>query len=216
MNAPLTDDLYDQLQGEPLRRMSQQLGIGPAQMAGALSAALPLLLGVLGQNAQQPQGAQSLFGALSKDHRGLDLGSVLGAVLGSGATTTQSTVGGQGEKILGHVFGSRQPRAEQTLGLATGLGSEKSHALLKLLAPVVMAYLAKRMFEQRQGGVDAQSGEASPQVLGQVLGQEQQQVRQQGGLGGGLLGAILDQDGDGQLGLDDLIRAGSGMLGGRR
>lgn len=212
----MTDELYTQLQGEPLRQMSQQLGIGPAQLAGALSAALPMLLGTLGQNAQQPQGAQSLFGALSKDHRGLDLGSVLGAVLGSGAATP-SVAGSQGEKILGHVFGGRQPRAEQSLGQATGLGPEKSHALLKLLAPLVMAYLAKRMFDQRQGGAgDTNSREASPQVLGQVLGQEQQQVRQQGGLGGGLLGAILDQDGDGELGLGDLIKAGSGMLGGRR
>ena len=109
MSATLTDELYTQLQGEPLRQMSQQLGIGPAQMAGALSAALPMLLGVLGQNAQQPQGAQSLFGALSKDHRGLDLGSVLGAVLGSGAATP-SVAGSQGEKILGHVFGSRFSR----------------------------------------------------------------------------------------------------------
>ena len=213
MSATLTDELYTQLQGEPLRQISQQLGIGPAQMAGALSAALPMLLGMLGQNARQPQGAQSLFGALSKDHRGLDLGSVLGAVLGSGATTQPATAS-QGEKILGHVFGDRQPRAEQSLGQTTGLGSEKSRALLKLLAPIVMAFLAKRMFDQRQGG--AGTGEASPRVLGEVLEQEQQQVRQQGGLGGGLLAAVLDQDGDGQVGFGDLLRAGSEMLGGRR
>lgn len=213
MSATLTDELYTRLQGEPLRQISQQLGIGPAQMAGALSAALPMLLGMLGQNARQPQGAQSLFGALSKDHRGLDLGSVLDAVLGSGATTQPATVS-QGEKILGHVFGGRQPRAEQSLGQATGLGSEKSHALLKLLAPIVMTFLAKRMFDQRQGG--AGTGEASPQDLGEVLEQEQQQVRQQGGLGGDLLAAVLDQDGDGQVGFGDLLKAGSGMLGGRR
>ena len=216
MSATLTDELYTQLQGEPLRQMSQQLGIGPAQMAGALSAALPMLLGMLGQNAQQPQGAQSLFGALSKDHRGLDPGSVLGAVMGSGATTQPATAS-QGDKILGHVFGDRQPRAEQSLGQTTGLGSDKSRALLKLLAPVVMAFLAKRMFDQRQGGAGAGGPrEASPQVLGEVLGQEQQQVRQQGGLGGGLLAAVLDQDGDGQVGFGDLLRAGSEMLGGRR
>jgi hypothetical protein len=61
MSQPLTDELYTQLEGAPMRQISQQLGIGPAQMAGALSAALPMLLGALGRNAQQPQGAQSLF-----------------------------------------------------------------------------------------------------------------------------------------------------------
>ncbi|MCM2338595.1 MAG: calcium-binding protein, partial [Lysobacter sp.] len=51
---------------------------------------------------------------------------------------------------------------------------------------------------------------------GQILGQEQQQIRQQGGVGGGLLGAVLDQDGDGQLGLGDLLKLGGGVLGGKR
>ena len=59
-------------------------------------------------------------------------------------------------------------------------------------------------------------GNATAQVLGAILGQEQQQARQQGGLGGGLLGAVLDQDGDGQLGLGDLLKLGGGLLGGKR
>ena len=70
-----------------------------------------------------------------------------------------------------------------------------------------MAYLAKRMF----GGGQA----ASPQALGDILGQERQQAQQQGGIGGGLLGAIFDQDGDGQLGLGDLLKAGMGAMQGR-
>jgi len=35
-------------------------------------------------------------------------------------------------------------------------------------------------------------------------------------LTGGLLGAVFDQDGDGQLGLGDLLKIGEGMLGSRR
>ena len=204
MSNTLTDDLYSQLEGQPLQKISQQLGIGPAQMAGAVSAALPLLLGALGRNATQDQGADALFGALQKDHRGLDIGSVLGSVLGGG---------GQGNDILGHIFGGRQPRAEQGLGQASGLGNDKAGALLRILAPIVMAYLAKRMFEKRQAGqVEA---DPTPQVLGRDLGQEHQRVSQQGGLGGGLLGAVLDRDGDGQIGLGDLLKMGGGALGGR-
>jgi len=207
MTNALTDDVYSQLEGAPLKQMAQQLGIGPAQMAGAVSAALPLLLGALGRNTSQPQGAEALFGALQKDHSGLDIGSVLGAVLGGGAAQ------GDGGKILGHVFGGQQPRAEQALGHATGLGGDRAGMLLKMLAPIVLAYLAKRMFEQRQAG---NGGAANPQVLGEVLGQEQQRVSQQGGVGSGVLGAVLDQDGDGQLGLGDLLKLGGGLLGGRR
>ena len=53
---------------------------------GALAGALPLLLGALGRNASQPAGAESLFGALERDHAGSsDLGGLLGSVLGKGS-----------------------------------------------------------------------------------------------------------------------------------
>lgn len=202
-NPSLTDELFSQLQGAPLQQVSQQLGIGQTQAAGAISAALPLLMGALGKNAAEPQGAEALFGALQRDHAGLDLGSVLGAVLGGGSVPTQN----DGGAILGHIFGGSQPRAEASLGQATGLGGDKAGMLMKILAPIVLSFLAQRFLGQ---------GNASPSGLSQILGQERQSVQQQGGLGGGLLGAVLDQDGDGQLGLGDILKIGGGLLGGKR
>lgn len=201
--SSLAEDLFAQLQGAPLQQVSQQLGIGQMQASSANGAALPLLLGALGRNAAQPQGAEALFGALQRNHNGLDLGSVLGAVLG-GASSPQAN----GAGILGHVFGGQQNRAELGLGQATGLGGERAGQLLKILAPIVLAFLAQRM---SQG-----SAQNTPLGLAEVLGQEQRQVQQQGGVGGGLLGAVLDQDGDGQLGLGDILKIGSGMFGGGR
>ena len=75
-----------------------------------------------------------------------------------------------------------------------------------MLAPIVMSFLANRV----------QSGNLDATTLGQTLGRERAQVQQQGGLGGDLLGSLLDQDGDGQVGLGDLIKIGGGLLGGRR
>ena len=212
----LTDDLFSQLEGAPLQQIAQQLGVGRTQAAGAVSAALPLLMGALGRNASQPQRAEALFGALQRDHAGApDLGGLLGMVLG-GAQTRQT----DGAGMLGHIFGGQQDRAEQHLGEATGLGGDRAGQLMKILAPIVLAYLAKRMFSGNDGGSGAAAGlgggNASADVLGAILGQEQQAVRQQGGLGGGLLGAVLDQDGDGQLGLGDLLKIGGGLLGGGR
>lgn len=201
--AMLTDDLAAQLQGGPASQFARQLGISPEQSSAAISAALPLILGALGRNASQPQGAQALAGALQKDHAGVDIGSVLGAVLG-GAQGRQT----DGSGILGHIFGGSQTRAEAGVAQATGLGQGQAGQLLKMLAPIVMAYLAKRMMA---GGTPGQSA-ADPQALGSLLGREQQEIRQQGGLGGGLLGAVLDQDGDGELGLGDLMKLG-GLFG---
>ena len=203
-NPSLTDELFSQLQGAPLQQVSQQLGIGQTQAAGAISAALPLLMGALGKNTAEPQGAEALFGALQRDHAGLDLGSVLGAVLGGGSNVPTQNDGGA---ILGHIFGGSQPRAEASLGQATGLGGDKAGMLMKILAPIVLSFLAQRFMGQ---------GNAGASGLSQALGQERQTVQQQGGLGGGLLGAVLDQDGDGQLGLGDLLKIGGGLLGGKR
>ena len=211
----LINDLLAQLQGAPLQQISQQLGIDQHQAAGAVSAALPLLMGALGKNTSQPQGAEALFGALQRDHTGTSggIGDLLGMVLG-GAQSRQT----DGAGMLGHILGGQQGRAEQHLGEATGLGGDRAGMLMKILAPIVMAYLAKRMFGGNEGGAAMGMGGGNPtaQVLGSILGQEQQQVRQQGGLGGGLLGAVLDQDGDGQLGIGDLLKIGGGLLGGNR
>jgi hypothetical protein len=200
MNQPLlTQELLAQLQGAPLQQMSRQLGTDQAQTGNAVAAALPLLLGALGRNTAQPQGAEALFGALQRDHGGMDIGSVLGAVLG-GANSRQT----DGAGILGHILGGSQPRAAQGLGQATGLGSGQAMQLLAMLAPIVMSFLANRSARQ---GLDAGS-------LGQMLGQEHSQVRQQAG--GGVLDRLLDQDGDGDLDAGDLLNLGMGLFGGRR
>lgn len=212
MNAPtsLTDELLSQLQGAPLQQIASQLGTNPSQAQSAVAAALPMLLGALGRNAAQPQGAADLFGALQRDHVGRaagggGLGDLLGSVLGGMGGGGGAGGAADGASILGHIFGGNQQRAEAGLGQATGLGANAGQ-LLQILAPIVMAFLAQRT---QAGGMDAGS-------LGAVLGREHAQVRQQGGVGGDLLGSLLDQDGDGQVGLGDLIKLGGGLLGGRR
>lgn len=203
-SASLADELMAQLHGAPLQQLAQQLGAGTEQTEQAVAAALPMMLGAMGQNAAQPQGANALFGALRRDHNaggGFDLGGLLGGGAGAG----NAAAAPDGAAILGHIFGDNQQRAETGLGQATGLGSNAGQ-LLKLLAPIVMAFLAQRV---NAGGMDAGN-------LGQTLGQERERVQQQGGLGGGLLGRLLDQDGDGQLGMGDLLKVGGSLFGGRR
>ena len=207
MNQPLlTQELLSQLQGAPIQQLSGQLGLDPQQAGTAVAAALPLLMGALGRNSAQPQGAQALFGALQRDHAGpgagggLDLGGLIGAVLGGGGASRQT----DGTAILGHILGGGQPRAAQALGQSTGLDSGQAMKLMAMLAPIVMSFLAKRSSQQ---GLDAGG-------LGQLLGQERQQIGQQAG--GGMLDALLDQDGDGDMDASDLLKLGMGLFGGKR
>lgn len=198
----ITDELFSQLQDGHVGRIGEQLGISPEQAQTAVAAALPLLVGALGRNAQQPQGANSLFEALRDDHSGVDVGNALGSALGGG---------GQGDSILGHIFGRRSGTAAGGLGAATGLGNERAGALLRLLAPVVMAYLAKKMYDRRHAGAPASdamadNAAASPNAtdLSGMLGRENVHIAQQGGVGSKLLGAVLDRDHDGDVDFSDL------------
>ena len=192
----LTASLLEQLQqGQGLQQVSQQLGLDQSQTSQAISAALPLFMGALGNNASEPQGAQSLLNALQKDHLGgggggggFDLGGILGAVLGGGAGGPATN----GQGILAHVFGGQTPQAAQALGNKTGLDSGRAGQLLAILAPIVMSFLAQRF---------AQQGNASN--LSQALGQEAPQASSAGGISGVL--NMFDQDGDGQFGLSDVM-----------
>lgn len=203
MAESLTQQLFAQLQGAPMQQVSSQLGIGEQQASQAVGAALPLLMGALGRNASQPQGAQALLGALQKDHAGGsgNIAGLLGAVLGGGGGRQADGAG-----ILGHILGGSQPRAEAGVAQVAGLDANKAGQLLKILAPLVMAFLARQATQQ---------GNASPQALGTLLGQEEQQIREESGAGD-LLGAVLDQDGDGKLGIGDLLKIGGGLFGGKR
>lgn len=194
MNAPLTSELMARLQGGPMERIGSALGLSPAQTHQAVSTALPLLLGALGRNARQPDGAQSLFSALQRDHRGLDIGTVLGSAVGGG---------GQGGQIVGHLFGARAPVAANQVASVAGLDQGRADDLIRMLAPAVMAFVARRTFG------DADGPEPTPDGLGRALADEEAHVRSRGGTAGGLL-SLLDQDGDGGLGLGDL----GGLVGG--
>jgi hypothetical protein len=208
--ATLIDTITQQLDPGTIQQISQQLGTDERTTSHAVEMALPLLVGGLARNAQQPQGAQALHGALLKDHDGslLDnLGGLLGGrgaggMGGGGAMGGMGGLGGVGGAILGHVLGGKRAPVEAGIGRATGMNGSQVSQLLVLLAPVVMAALG-RMARQRN---------ADPGALGGMLQEEQQEVaRRAPGAGG--LGGLLDSDNDGQI-MDDLARMAPGMLGG--
>ena len=189
----ILDMIEQQLQGNTLTQISQQLGTDEATAANAVAVALPMLLGGLTRNTSTPQGAASLDAALARDHDG----SLLDAPHRAVADPMAFNGGG----ILGHIFGSRQAPVEQGVAKATGLDAQRVGKLLMMLAPLVMAAIARA--RANQGTANASAGS--------VLQREQSNMeRQVPGLGG--LAAILDRDGDGQI-ADDIANLAAGRLG---
>ncbi|MEO8670968.1 MAG: DUF937 domain-containing protein [Tahibacter sp.] len=228
----LIDNVMNHLGSDQINAIAGQLGVSPEQAEAAIAQALPVLVGGMARHSATPAGADALHGALTRDHSNVDIGGLLGGLLGGGglgnllndssgglggmlgnvlggASGSSAQGGGLadiGGSILGHILGSRRGAAEQGLGQTTGLGSQGASQLMAILAPIVMAALAK-MMHQRQLG---------PGDLGGMLGQETERARTQSSTTGGLLGAVLDRDGDGDVDLSDLMSIGGGLLGGRR
>ena len=223
MANSITESIFDQIQGAPLQQIAGQLGIDPAQAQSAVAAALPLVVGALGRNASQPQGAQALHAALQDHAGGGDIGSVLGSVLGGAMGGASGSSGDTLGRMLGHIFGGDQQQATQGLDQATGLGSDKTQMLLRILAPIVLAYLANHFFGRGrasagtpapvQGDGDGTTAASDPQVLGDVLGREADQIGQQAGGAGGLGGLLGQVLGGNAGGLGGLL---GGILGGGR
>lgn len=194
--ASIMDLISQQLSGGGLSQISKTIGADEATTGRAVTAALPTLLAGLAKNTSQPAGAQSLLGALQRDHDGGILGN-LGGLL-TGAKTAE------GDAILGHIFGTKRNRIEQGLGHTTQLDAGSMGKLLAMLAPMVMGALGKAT---REKNLDAQG-------LSGMLHEERTSVQNRMPSEMGMLGQLLDADGDGDIDLKDIAGRGKQLFGG--
>ena len=184
----------------PLAQLAAQLGVDEATAEAATRQAIPALLGGLQANAQDPAGAASLVGALG-DHP---------STLVDGGVNLDEVDTADGEKIVGNIFGPNSTQVAHTLSNNLGQQTGLVQKLLPILAPIVLAYVSRRLTGGRQGG-------GAGDLLGSILGGGR------AGQGGGnplndLLGSML---GGGRQG--DAVQSGGsvrdmlgGLLGGGR
>ncbi|MCA9186129.1 MAG: DUF937 domain-containing protein [Pirellulaceae bacterium] len=196
--SSLLDLIGDQLTGSATQQISQQLGLDETQTKTAIAAALPTLLEAVGRQAATPDGAQGLHQALAKDHDGSLLDNVAGFFQGGGGGRA-----GLGEGILGHILGSKRQRVEQGVGQMAGVDAATSGKLLSMLAPIVMGALGK---QQRQQGFGVDQ-------LTDFIGKQRQSVATGDPQSAGIFQKLLDQDGDGDFDVSDMMRLGSSFIG---
>ena len=204
--AGILDLLGPALSGGTLQNLSRSIGADDQSTQRAMMAALPVILGAMNRNTSDPQGAQSLAGALERDHDGSLLDHLSGFLTGGKTAPGVSPKATDGQGILGHILGGQRSQVEQGVAKATGLDSGQVTKLLITLAPLVMAYLGR---QKRQRNLD-------PGGLSDLLRQESTQANQAAPSDLlGTIGSFLDRDGDGSP-LNDVLGGLGGMLGGRR
>ncbi len=143
----------DQLLAQiPISQLAEQLGVDEGQAEEATRAALPALLGGLQANVADPAGALSLGQALQQHD---------GSLFGDDVADLGGIDTADGQKIVANIFGDNTDQVIHQLGGVSGRGgSSLISKLLPILAPIVLAYLSKKL--QQSGGLG--------DILGQVLG----------------------------------------------
>jgi hypothetical protein len=180
--------ITQRIAGAAAGQLASRLGVSESTAQTAVQVAVPLIVAALARNAAQPQGAQDLHDAVTRDHDGSILDNLMGYLNNPGASN--------GAGILGHILGAQRPAVENNLAQATGLDPNSAGSLLETVAPLVMGAVGR---EQQQNELDANG-------LSQYLGEQQQQAQANNPDLMGNLRSMLDSNNDGSV-LDDLTRA---------
>ncbi len=201
--------------GASAQQAGQALGLDQAQTHNAIAALLPAISSAFKQNTKSPQGFAQLLGALEggNHQQYLEEPERMGR--------EESIL--DGNKILGHLFGSKEvSRAVAShASEKTGIGADILKKMLPMVATMAMGSLSKQTaqpsmkqqlaslaIQQMMGGGQQQQASGLSGLLGGLLGggqaKQQRQVQQQHQQGLGMLGKMLDADGDGSL-MDDVL-----------
>lgn len=178
-----------------LDAIAGQLGVSPDIAATGASVLLPAIVGGFQKQSDAAGGGAGGLGSIVDI-----LGKLGGGGLATNVIAPEPTNVGQGNDILGQIFGSKDvSRSVAAAGASqTGLDPDLLKKMLPLLAMLVGGYLSSR-----GGGADGGFGS----ILGSILGGGQQAAPaapvQSGGVLGGL-GSLIDMNHDGNP-LDDLL-----------
>lgn len=180
--------ISSQLGDDGIEKIGNSLGADKSQTGSALMQAVPFIVGALARNTRSDEGAQSLNGALERDHDG--------SILDNLGSLIQAPEQGDGNGILKHVLGERRPVVQQAVAQKSGISMEAAGKLLLMAAPLIMGYLGKKKRENNLG-----SGDISSMLDNSSKSME---AEDDGGSGiGGMIKGLLDQDGDGSI-MDDV------------
>jgi hypothetical protein len=184
------DDILNSL---PIDEIASKLGVDPDTARRAVQEGGATILSGLQHNAQTPDGSAAIEQALSR-HSGM------GDSVDVNAVDTAD-----GQKILGHIFGSQEPEVAQKLTDAPQTAGIDFGKLLPMLAPIVMGLLAKNQGGQQTAAPSGGSSGGSSGGIGDLIG---------GLLGGGGGGTAPAAQSGGGIDIGGLIGGLGGLFGG--
>jgi hypothetical protein len=193
------DELFNEI---PTQQIASRLGVDEGEVSSAVKTLLPVLVGGLQHNAQDPQAAEGIASA-ANNHAA--------SGLLDGGVSVDAVDEADGSRAVAKIFGGNDPGQVASALSGGGAGNaELIQRLLPILAPIVLAYIGKRLSGGQAQQVPGQSGGGGiGDILGSILG---------GGAApggnnplGSILGTVLGGGKSGGLG--DIL---GGLLGGKK
>jgi hypothetical protein len=190
------DDLYAQI---PTSEIASKLGADQGEVDSAIHTLVPVLLGGIQHNSQDPEHASKLESAAS--------GQAARGLLDAGGGVDQVDES-DGHQAVAALFGGNDTDQVAAALAKGGAGnSDLLKRLLPVVLPIVLAYIGKQLSPGGAQTTAAQgaSGGGLGEILGSILG---------GASGdkslGGILGSVLGSKGGG---LGDIL---GGLLSGKK
>lgn len=206
------DDLLNQI---PTQEIAAKLGADEGEVNSAVQQLVPLLVGSLQHNAQDPEHAATIE---------TDAADQAASGLLDGGVSVDQVDQDQGGAAISRIFGGND--TNQVAAALAGGGAGNSgliQQLLPILAPIVLAYIGKQLTGgQTPAQPQAQAGGGGlGDVLGNILGGALGGGNSGGGNNplGGILGNVLGGalgGGSGNAGSNPLGEILGGLLGGRK
>lgn len=180
--ASIIDFLNTETGKDFIQKSGKEVNESPEKVKSVLAMALPMIMGAIKKNTNEPEGAAKLNSELEKTKHD---GSILDNIKDKALTGFME----EGSGIIGHIFGGSSSKIAQAVSSATGMDTSKVTKIIKMAAPVVLGILGK---QKRKDGVD-KAGISS--LVGSVLGSNSHHDQS-------LLESFMDSDRAGEIGKD--------------
>ena len=165
------------LSEEAIKALAKKTGLEGKQLTKLLPLAIPVLMKMLTRNASSESGASSLLTALTQ-HTGK----------ASAAQQIAEADTEDGEKIIGHILGSKKEEELQALSAQSGLSENEVSSALSGIAPTLLTTLSAATQNAKpasSGKVDLSDGLDLGDVMAMLGGAKPSASDLLGGLFGG-------------------------------
>jgi hypothetical protein len=155
------DDLFAQI---PTSDIASKIGVNEADVSKAVELLVPVLVGGMHENAQDPDHASTIESAA---------GNHAASGLLDGGVRVDQVDQNDGQQAIAKIFGGNDVAQVATALAGGGAGnSDLLKQLLPILAPIVLAYVGKQLTEKNAPtpAKEASGGGALNDVLGSILG----------------------------------------------